>query len=277
MNIFHSPFQPLLLGILQGLTEFIPVSSTAHLLIAEHILKIPPADPALFAFNVLIELGTTIALIVFFWKDLWIIIKAVVLGLVKGRPFENQNAKLGWLIALATIPALLAGFLLKNTVEKLFTNPLIESSIRLLITAILLGLVEWLGKPNRKLESINWVDALFFGIAQVLAVFPGASRSGSTMSGGMARGFDRPSAARFAFLMSAPVMLAAGGYESLDLFKMSNLGSFLPFLVVGFIIAAFVGWLSIKWLLGYLNHHSFFIFAAYCALLGTACLAFALA
>ena len=276
MNIMTFP-QSLLLGILQGLTEFIPVSSTAHLLIAEHILKMPPADPTLFAYNVLIELGTTIALIAFFWKDLWIIIKAVVLGLVKGKPFADQNAKLGWLIALATIPALLAGLLLKSAVEKLFTNPLIESSIRLLITAILLGLVELLGKRNRKLDSINWIDALFFGIAQVLAVFPGASRSGTSMSGGMARGFDRPSAARFAFLMSAPVMLAAGGYETLDLVKITNLGSFLPYLAVGFISAAFVGWLSIKWLLGYLNHHSFYIFAAYCALLAMACLIFTFA
>ena len=273
MNIFQS----FLLGILQGLTEFIPVSSTAHLLIAEHILKIPASDPALFSYNVLIELGTTIALIIYFWKDLWIIIKPVVRGLVQRKPFEDQNARLGWLILLATIPAVLAGLLLKNIVEQLFTNPLMESTIRLFITAIVLALAEWLGKRNRKLNSINWVDALFFGVAQVLSVFPGASRSGTTMSGGMARGFDRPSAARFAFLMSAPVMLAAGGYQSLDLLKMSNLGSFLPLLAVGFVVAAFVGWLSIRWLLGYLNNHTFYVFAIYCALLGAACLAFALA
>ena len=92
----------------------------------------------------------------------------------------------------------------------------------------------------------------------------------------MARGFDRPSAARFAFLMSAPVMLAAGAYESLDLLKMPNLGPFLPLLAVGFIVAAFVGWLSIKWLLGYLNKHTFYVFFIYCALLGAACVAFAL-
>jgi len=272
MNIFHS----FLLGILQGLTEFIPVSSTAHLLIAEHLLRIPPADPALFSYNVLIELGTTIALIVYFWKDFWTIIKAVLSGLVQRKPFEDFNARLGWLILLATIPALLAGLLLKNAVETLFTNPLLESAIRLLITAIVLGLVEWLGKRNRKLDSINWLDALFFGVAQVLSVFPGASRSGTTMAGGMTRGFDRPSTARFAFLMSAPVMLAAGGYESLDLLKMSNLGTFLPLLAVGFVIAAIVGWLSIKWLLGYLNKHSFYIFAIYCAIIGVACLVFAL-
>ncbi|MGA2490491.1 MAG: undecaprenyl-diphosphatase UppP [Anaerolineales bacterium] len=268
MNIFHS----FLLGILQGLTEFIPISSTAHLLIAEHFLKIPPTDPALFSYNVLIELGTTIALIVYFWKDLWMIIMAIVRGLVQRKPFEDFNARLGWLILLATIPALLAGFLLKNAVERLFANPLLESAIRLLITAVILGLVEWLGKRNRQLDSITWVDALFFGIAQVLSVFPGASRSGTTMAGGMTRGFNRPSAARFAFLMSAPVMLAAGGYESLDLLKMPGLGSFLPMLAVGFVVAAIVGWLSIKWLLNYLTKHSFYIFAGYCAILGLACL-----
>jgi undecaprenyl-diphosphatase len=272
MTIFSS----FILGILQGLTEVIPVSSTAHLLIAEHLLRIPPADPALFSYNVLIELGTTIALIVYFWKDLWMIIKAVIRGLVQRKPFEDFKARLGWLIVLATIPALLAGLLLKQAVEKLFTNPLLESAIRLLITAVVLGLVEWLGKRNRKLDSINWLDALFFGVAQVLSVFPGASRSGTTMAGGMTRGFDRPSAARFAFLMSAPVMLAAGGYESLDLLKMPNLGSFLPLLVVGFVVAAIIGWLSIKWLLSYLNNHSFYIFAIYCAVIGVACLVIAL-
>lgn len=272
MNIFHS----FLLGILQGLTEFIPVSSTAHLLIAEHILKIPPTDPALFSYNVLIELGTTIALIVYFWKDLWNILKAVVRGLLQRKPFEDANARLGWLIVLATIPAVLAGLLLKQAVEQLFTNPLMESAIRLFITALVLGMAEWLGKRNRKLDSINWIDALVFGVAQVLSVFPGASRSGTTMSGGMARGFDRPSTARFAFLMSAPIMLAAGGYESLDLLKMSNLSSFLPLLAVGFVVAAFVGWLSIKWLLGYLNKNTFYVFAIYCALLGATCLVFAL-
>jgi len=272
MTIFSS----FILGLLQGLTEFIPVSSTAHLLIAEHFLRIPPADPVLFSYNVLIELGTTIALIVYFWKDLWAIIKAVVRGLFHRKPFEDLNARLGWLIVLATIPALLAGLLLKQEVEKLFTNPLQESAIRLLITAIILGLVEWLGKRNRKLDSINWLDALFFGVAQVLSVFPGASRSGSTMAGGMTRGLDRPSAARFAFLMSVPIMLAAGGYQSLDLLKMSGIGSFLPLLAVGFVVAAIVGWLSIKWLLGYLNKHSFYVFAIYCAVVGAACLVFAL-
>jgi undecaprenyl-diphosphatase len=104
---------------------------------------------------------------------------------------------------------------------------------------------------------------------QIISVFPGASRSGTTISGGMFRGFDRPSAARFAFLMSVPVMLAAGGYEMLDVIQMPNLGQFLPLLAVGFITAAVVGWFAIKWLIEYLSKRSLYVFAAYCAIVGT--------
>jgi undecaprenyl-diphosphatase len=103
---------------------------------------------------------------------------------------------------------------------------------------------------------------------QIIAVFPGASRSGTTISAGMFRNFDRPSAARFAFLMSVPVMLAAGAYEMLDVIKMSNLGEFLPLLAVGFATAAVVGWFAVKWLIGYLGKHSLYVFAIYCAALG---------
>jgi undecaprenyl-diphosphatase len=263
-------FQSLLLGILQGLTEFIPVSSTAHLLIGQKILGIA-ANDAMFSFLVLVQLGTLLSLVTYFWKDLWALIKAFF-----SRPFSTQQNRLAWYIIIATIPALIFGYLLKSAVETLFKTPLLEAAIRLLITAIVLTLAEWLGRLNRTLARMTWLDALFVGIAQILAVFPGASRSGTTISAGMLRGFTRPSAARFAFLMSIPVMLAAGGYQSLDLLKMTGFGSFLLPLLVGFATAALVGWLAIKWLLGYLNKHSFFIFAGYCAVLGLICLALAL-
>jgi undecaprenyl-diphosphatase len=115
---------------------------------------------------------------------------------------------------------------------------------------------------------MTWLDALIIGLFQIIAVFPGASRSGSTISGGMFRGFDRPAAARFAFLMSVPVMLAAGGYEALDVLKMPNLSQFLPLLAIGFVTAAIVGWFAIKWLIDYLSKHSLYVFAAYCAVVG---------
>jgi undecaprenyl-diphosphatase len=258
MTLIHS----LLLGIIQGLTEFIPVSSTAHLLIAQSLLGLP-ADDFAFAFSVLVQLGTLLALFVYFWRD-W-------LGLLKAffaKPFSSPENSLVWYIILASIPALAAGFLLRHVVESLFRTPLVEATIRLFTAAILLALAEFLGKRTRRLESINWVDALVVGLFQILSVFPGASRSGSTISGGMLRGFDRPSAARFAFLISAPVLLAAGAYESLGVLQLPDLGSVLPLLAAGFVAAAIVGWFSIKWLLSYLNKHSLYIFAIYCAILG---------
>ena len=272
-------FQSFLLGIIQGLTEFIPVSSTAHLLISQKLLGIASSD-TVFSFLVLVELGTLLSLVVYFWRDLWRIIlatlKSIPLLLKRDTAGLELDARLGWFIIIATIPALIFGYLLKSAVETLFKTPLLEAAIRLLITALILYFVEWLARRNRSLEKMTWLDSLLIGLAQVLAVFPGASRSGTTIGAGMARGFDRPSAARFAFLMSVPVMLAAGGYQSLDVLKMSGLSAFLPVIAVGCVAAAVVGWLAIRWLLGYLNKHSLYVFAAYCGVIGLTCLVFAL-
>ncbi len=259
MTFFHA----FLLGIIQGLTEFIPVSSTAHLLIGQKLLGLP-ADDAMFSFLVIVQLGTLVSLFVFYWKDLLSIARAT---LDFRHPTPDRN--LGFYIILATLPALLAGYLLKDAVEALFRQPMLEASIRLLTAAVLLSLAEWLTKKNRTLDSMNWLDALMIGILQVIAVFPGASRSGTTIAGGMFRGFDRPAAARFAFLMSVPVMLAAGGYEMLDVIQMPDLAGFLPLLAVGFVTAAIVGWFAVRWLIGYLGKHSLVLFAGYCAVLGT--------
>ncbi len=146
-------FQAFLLGIVQGLTEFIPVSSTAHLLIVQYLLGIPASD-AMFAFLVLVQLGTLVSLVVFFWKDLLAILMDTLKNLSGLRNFNNlpQNAKLGWYIVIATIPALLAGVLLKDLVEALFRTPLIEAAIRLFTAAALLSLAEFFGKRMRKLE-----------------------------------------------------------------------------------------------------------------------------
>lgn len=258
MNLLHS----LLLGIVQGLTEFIPVSSTAHLLIVQYLLGLP-ADDFAFAFSVLVQLGTLLALIVYFWPDWLMLIRAFF-----ARPFSTPENRLAWYIIIASIPALLAGFLLRDAVAALFRSPLVEACIRLFSAAVLLAAAEYFGGRLRRLEQMTWLDALIVGLFQILAVFPGASRSGSTISGGMLRGFDRPAAARFAFLISVPVMLAAGGYETLSIMKLPGLASFLPGLAVGFVAAAIVGWFAIKWLLNYLNKHSLYVFAAYCAILG---------
>src|SRR5512138_758149 len=178
--------QSFLLGIIQGLTEFIPVSSTAHLLIGQKLFGIP-ADDAMFSFLVIVQLGTVISLLAFYWKDLLSIFRAT-LDFRNATPERN----LGFHIIVATIPALLAGYLLKDAVEALFKQPMLEASIRLFSAAILLTLAELLTRKNRQPDSMNWLDALIIGLFQIIAVFPGASRSGTTISAGMLRGFDRP-------------------------------------------------------------------------------------
>lgn len=259
--------QALLLGIIQGLTEFIPISSTGHLLIAQELLHIPPGDTT-FAFLVIVQLGTLISLVVFFWRDLLQLIKAFF-----ARPFSTQENRLAWYIIIATIPALLAGYLFKEAVKSLFNTPLLEAGIRLLTAAVLMAAAEFFSKRSRQIDAMTWLDALVIGLFQILAVFPGASRSGTTISGGMFRNLDRPSAARFAFLLAIPVMLAAGAFEMLDVLKLPDLSSFILVLLVGFAAAAVVGWFAVRWLLGYLNRHTLYVFAIYCAVVGALCLA----
>ena len=264
--------QSFLLGIIQGLTEFLPVSSTAHLLIGQTLLGIPSGDK-IFSFNVIIQLGTLLAMLLFFWKDLLSILEAFFLGIWHKKPFETHESLVGWLVIVATIPALIVGFLLKDVMEKLFDDPMFVAAMRLLITAGLLGVVEYLGTHKRTLESVSWVDAIVIGFFQILAIFPGASRSGSTIAGGLLRGFDRPSAARMAFLMSAPILTAAGAYESLKVIQMPGTSEFLPYLAVGFITAGVVGWFALQWLMKFLRDHSIYLFAAYCGIVGVICLA----
>ena len=267
MTFFHA----FILGIIQGLTEFIPVSSTAHLLIGQWLLGIPSHD-RIFSFHVIIQLGTVLALLLFFWRDIWAIVRAFFQGIWHKKPFETHEALLGWLLIVATLPALIAGFLFKDIMDMLFRNPILLAGIRLLVSAVLLAAVEYFGRHERKLDSASWMDAFAVGIFQIIAIFPGASRSGSTIAGAIIRGFDRPSAARLAFLMSAPILLAAGAYETLHVLQSDGYSEFLPYLAVGFITAAIVGWFSIKWLMGFLQRHSLYVFAAYCALAGLICL-----
>ncbi len=256
--------------MIEGLTEFIPVSSTAHLLIGQTLLGIPASDE-MFSFLVIVQLGTLVSLFAFYWKDLISIARALI-------DFRQASLErdLGIYIVIATIPALLAGYLLRSMIENLFREPLLQASIRLLSAAVLLGLAERLTKKNREIDSMTWFDALVVGLFQIISVFPGASRSGTTISGGLFRGFDRPTAARFAFLMSVPVLLAAGGYEMLGVLRMPNLVGFLHLLAIGFVTAAIVGWFAIKWLLAFLHKHSLYVFVGYCAIVGLTCLAVSL-
>jgi len=256
-------FQSILLGIIQGLTEFLPISSSAHLVLTPYILGWNIPDEAEFIFDVLVQLGTLVAVIAYFWRDLLGIVKSFLLGIWHKKPLEETQARLGWLLILATIPAALAGLLFKDLVEQAFSSP-IATALFLIVTAIFLVSAERYGRKVRSLEQLNWLDSLLVGLFQAASLFPGVSRSGSTITGGMLRGIDRRSAARFSFLMSVPVMLGAGGLAVVDLFQLPDFTAQLPTLLAGFVAALVMGYLSIRWLLGYLSRHSFYGFAVYC-------------
>ena len=258
-----SIIQSLILGIVQGMTEFLPISSSAHLVLIPYFLNWNLPEAQVFPFDVLVQLGTLLAVILYFWKDLWNIIKAFVLGILAKKPFKDLQSRLGWMIILATIPAGIFGLLLKDKVEAAFQNP-VATAIFLLFTALILFLAEKFGQQGKTLTQIKWLDAVIIGLAQACAIFPGISRSGSTIAGAMGRNFKRSDAARFSFLLSIPVMLAAGVISLGDLLAVPNLNQFLPVLVIGFISAALTGYLSIHWLLQYLNHKPLYIFSVYC-------------
>jgi undecaprenyl-diphosphatase len=262
-----SLLQSIILGIVQGLTEFLPISSSAHLVIVPYILGWHISEQSAFVFDVLVQLGTLLAVFAYFWNDLVQIILAFLKGLWQRKPFQDEYARLGWFLILATIPAGILGLLIKDQVEKAFSSPL-ATGFFLLLTAALLVIAERVGKRQRDLKATTWVDALWMGIFQSIAIFPGVSRSGATISGGMNRNLDRISAARFSFLMSVPVLLAAGLLATKDLLNTPNLGSLVPPILAGFVSAAIVGYLSIRWLLAYLTHRPLYIFAIYCLVVG---------
>lgn len=262
-------FQALILGIIQGATEFIPVSSSAHLVLVPWLLNWPAPS---FAFDVLVQWGTLLAVVVYFWRDLIAIARAAIRDLLKGKPFESAEAKLGWLIVLATVPAGLAGIMFKSFFESTYDNPRFIA-VMLIGTAAILVVAERFGQRTRTMESIAWLDALIIGLWQAVSILPGISRSGATIGGGMLRGLKREAAARFSFLMSIPVMLGAGLIALKDLKDAGDLAAQAPAIAVGFIAAAVVGFAVIHWLLQFLGKRSLYIFTGYCLIAGAGCLA----
>jgi undecaprenyl-diphosphatase len=260
--------QALILGIIQGITEFLPISSSGHLVLTPFLFgwNIPPEQK--FPFDVLVQLGTLVAVFVYFWKDIRSIGHDFIQGLLTRQPFATSQSRLGWYLILASIPAGIFGIFLKDYIEEAFNSPVLTAFF-LFGTAALLFIGERLGKRTRSLAQTNWKDALWIGTAQIIALLPGVSRSGATIAGGLTRNLERKEAGRFSFLMSIPIMLAAGLYSMLDLINIPDLASFLPVLAVGFVTAAIVGYLAIAWLLSFLNRGSLTGFAIYCIALAS--------
>lgn len=263
MTIFHA----IILGVIQGITEFLPISSSGHLVLAPYFFgwKIP--EEQVFPFGVLVQMGTLVAVIAYFWRDLVRIVGGFVAAIWNRKPFGTLSARQGWYLLLASVPAGLIGVLLKPLVEQAFNSPA-ATAYFLFGTAFLLLLSERVGKNSRDLDEITWQDALWIGAFQALAIFPGVSRSGATITGGMTRHLRRKDAGRFSFILSMPVMLAAGIFSLFDLFKLPGLELLIVPLAIGVLVAAVVGYFSIGWLLSFLQRRSLTSFAVYCASLG---------
>lgn len=253
-------FQAFILGLVQGATEYIPVSSSAHLVLVPWLLGWPDAS---FAFEVLVQWGTLVGVFVYFWRDIWAIIQGVLQGLIRQKPAATFEARLGWLVVVATLPAVILGILFKDYFEAAFDAPALVGAL-LILTAALLVIAEWFGSRQRELEQLNWLDAFIIGLWQATAMLPGVSRSGATIGGAVLRQFNRAAAARFSFLMSIPALLGAGVVALSDLLEAGAFAAELPAISVGFVAAAISGYLCIRWLLHYLQRHSLYVFAAYC-------------
>lgn len=251
-------FSAVVLGIIQGLTEFIPISSTAHLRIASVFLNIP--DPGA-AYSAVIQLGTLLSLLVYFRDDLVKFATAGIRGLFSGAPFRDQDARMVWFLVIGTIPVSVFGLLLSDYIKGPFRSLYVIAG-SLIGLGIILWLVDWLSAKSRDISTLNWLDALWIGVGQSLALIPGASRSGTTLTVGLLRGFDRYAAMRFSFLLSIPAIALSGVYELIkDFHELESAG--LAGLVVGTVTAAVVGYLAVAGLLRYLRTRSTLPFVLY--------------
>jgi undecaprenyl-diphosphatase len=257
-------FQAIILGIVQGITEFLPISSSGHLVLIPNLFSWDLSPEEAFAFDVLLQAATLLAVISFFFPDLLTIAKALKMA-VKEKKLSNPNARMGLYLILATIPAGIIGLAFNGFFKSLFNNPL-KTSLFLLMNAILLFFAETIGTRRRNLTKINWVDSIWIGCFQAFALFPGISRSGVTITGGMVRGLDRHSAARFSFLISVPLLSAAGLNGFQKLLQLPDTMTVLPNFIVGSVVSAIIGYFSIKWLLIFLSNRSLYYFSFYCSI-----------
>lgn len=258
-----SLLQAALLGILQGLTEFLPVSSSGHLVIVPWLLRWP--EPSL-TFDTIVHLGTLFALLAVFWREIVVLVREWARS-VLARRVVGAESRLAWLVVLGSLPAALVGFVGQHLVESILGNPL-AVGVLLVMTGLLLFASESLARRQRPLHSMRIADALAVGAAQALAVAPGLSRAGATISAGLLCGLNREDATRYSLLLALPVVAGAAG---LQLVKTARLGigsAEIGTLAAGFAAAAFCGYAAAQFLLRYVRSRGLHPFAYYCVIFG---------
>jgi undecaprenyl-diphosphatase len=247
------------LGVVEGLTEFLPVSSTGHLTIAEKLLGLEVDDPAVTGYTAVIQMGAIAAVVVYFVKDIWNIIKGWTLGLVKSEYRGQLDHRMGWYVIIATIPVGVVGLLAKDLITGDLRS-LWVVAIALIAWSGVMWFAERVARQDRGERDLGVTDAITIGLAQAVALVPGVSRSGATISAGLFRGLDRITATKLSFFMSIPALLAAGLFELKDAFS-GDIG--VGEAIVGVVVAFVVAYASIAWLLRFVAHHSIAWFVPY--------------
>ena len=255
------------LGTLQGLTEFLPISSSAHLRIYPELFGW--GDPGA-AFTAVIQIGTEVAVLLYFRKDIWRIASTWLRSLVKPEFRGHLDARMGWFIIIGSLPIVILGVLLKDVIERDFRNLWIIGST-LIVLGIVLGIADRFGSTDKQIKQITLRDAVLMGAAQALALVPGVSRSGATLSMGRFLGYDREAATRYAFLLAIPAVVGAGLFELKEIPHGDNAYGWGP-TIVATVVSFAVGYAAIAWLLRYVSTKSYAPFVLYRVVLGTATL-----
>jgi len=267
-----SLIESIILGIIQGITEFLPISSTGHLTLAGKLMGlISEEHPEHWtSFIAVIQLGTMISILVYFWKDLWNIFTEFLRDNLQKRvkySEQSTNSKLGWMIILGTIPIIVIGLLFKDMIEGALTKNLYVISGSLILLAIILAVAEKTAKFKKDIKDVTVLDSILIGIAQAVALIPGSSRSGTTITGGLFLGLKRDVAARFSFLLSVPAILASGMLQLKESIGFINYDLAVN-LIVATLVSGISGYLAIDFLLKFLKKHTTFVFIFYRIALG---------
>ncbi|RYP83625.1 undecaprenyl-diphosphate phosphatase [Nocardioides guangzhouensis] len=255
--------QAIVLGTIQGLTEFLPISSSAHLRIFPEIFGW--GDPGA-AFTAVIQIGTELAVLIYFRKDIWRIATAWLKSLVKPEYRGSLDARMGWYVIIGSLPIVVLGILLKDTIESEFRSLWLVGTT-LIVMGIVLGIADRVGSLDRTMKSLHVSHAVYFGIAQSMALIPGVSRSGATISMGRFLGYDREAATRFAFLLAIPAVIGAGLFELKEIPHGDNAYGWGP-TIVATVVSFVIGYAAIAWLLRYVSTRSYLPFVIYRISLG---------
>lgn len=263
-----SLLEALFLGLIQGLTEFLPISSSAHLRIVGEFL--PSATDPGATFTAITQIGTEFAVLLYFWKDITRIIGRWFAHVTRRSvPANDPDVRMGWLIIIGTVPIVLVGFFAQEYIRSTFRSLWIVAIV-LIVFGIMLGLADWLGKRTRELTDLTYPHGLAYGAAQMLALVPGVSRSGATTTMGLALGYTRPAAARYAFLLAVPAVFGSGFYELLTAIREPGSSPFSGLEIAAATVVAFgVGLAVIAALMAYISKRSFLPFVIYRIVLGT--------